>query len=368
MSKRLILIGGGHAHLRVLKHLIKHKPAELEVLLVSPSPWQYYSGMLPGLLAGDYALQDCRVDLASLARRSGVILVKAALTHWDADQRWLGLSDGQQLHYDLLSVNTGSESQLSGLQAAGETLLPVKPLDRFYQCSQQLFATYAPTVDPVKVAVIGGGAAGAEIAMAVQQAMLARGLHARLLLITGQQGLLAGHSGAVQQRLMQLLQQKGIEVIPERASAIDPGLLQVGTQEQSVSLLIATTGAKAPQWLNAAGVYQAEDGFIAVNACQQSVSHPEVFAAGDVASRLDKPLTKSGVHAVKAGGVLRYNLLAAASGRSLKPYHPRPVSLYLLNTADGKALLSWGPLTAHGAWVLKWKHWLDSTFVRTFND
>ncbi|KGK41529.1 hypothetical protein LH51_14255 [Nitrincola sp. A-D6] len=367
MPKRLILLGGGHAHLRVLKHLIKHKPAELEVLLVSPSPWQYYSGMLPGLLAGDYRLQDCRVDLASMARRAGVELITAALEYWVADQRLLGLSDGQTLHYDLLSVNTGSETQLGDLQTLGDVLLPIKPLDHFYQRSQQLFAAFVPG-DLVSAAVVGGGAAGAEIAMAVQQALLTRGLRPAIQLITGESGVLAGHASAVQRRLMQLLQHKGIAVIASRASAIEPGKLQVGDKQLSVDLLIATTGARAPDWLAAAGVSLAGDGFIAVNACQQSVSHPEVFAVGDVASRLDKPVEKSGVHAVKAGGVLRHNLVAAASGRSLKLYKPRPVSLYLLNTADGKALLSWGPLTAHGAWVLQWKHWLDTTFIKAFND
>ncbi|WP_417583087.1 FAD-dependent oxidoreductase [Nitrincola sp.] len=367
MPKRLILLGGGHAHLRVLKHLIEHKPAELEVLLVSPSPWQYYSGMLPGLLAGDYALQDCRVDLASIARRAGVSLIIAAVEHWDAPQRLLDLSDGRSLSYDLLSVNTGSETQLGELQAVGDVLLPIKPLDHFYQRCQQLFDAYAPG-DTATVAVVGGGAAGAEIAMAVQQALQTRSLCADTLLITGKCGVLAGHANAVKRRLRQLLQHKGIEVIASRARAIEPGRLEVGDKQLRVDLLIATTGARAPDWLKPAGVSLAKDGFIAVNACQQSLSHPEVFAVGDVASRVDKPLDKSGVHAVKAGGVLCHNLLAAAKAQTLKPYKPRPVSLYLLNTADGKALLSWGPLTAQGAWVLKWKHWLDSTFIREFNE
>lgn len=367
MPKRLILLGGGHAHLRVLKHLVEHKPTELEVLLVSPSSWQYYSGMLPGLLGGDYALQDCRVDLANMARRSGVELIIAAVEQWDAPQRLLGLSDGRSLNYDLLSVNTGSETQLADLQALGNVLLPIKPLDHFYQRSQSFLDGCTPG-DSVTAAIVGGGAAGAEIAMALQQALQTRGLRPNILLITGNNGVLAGHANAVQRRLLLLLKHKGIEVISARARAIEPDRLEVNDKQLRVDLLIATTGARSPDWLQPAGVSLAKDGFIAVNACQQSLSHPEVFAVGDVASRVDKPLEKSGVHAVKAGGVLCHNLLAAAKTQALTPYNPRPVSLYLLNTADGKALLSWGPLTAHGAWVLKWKHWLDTAFIRAFND
>lgn len=367
MPKRLILLGGGHAHLRVLNHFIEHKPAELEVLLVSPSPWQYYSGMLPGLLAGDYRLQDCRVDLTSMARRAGVALIIAAVEQWDAQQRLIKLSDGRSVHYDLLSVNTGSETQLGTLQAIGDMLIPIKPLDHFYQRSQQFFDGYTPG-DSVTAAVVGGGAAGAEIAMALQQALLTRGLHPNIVFITGNNGVLAGHANSVKRRLMQVFLHKGIQVMASRASAIEPGRLEVGDTQLRVDLLIATTGARAPIWLEQAGVSLAKDGFIAVNACQQSLSHPEVFAVGDVASRVDKPLEKSGVHAVKAGAVLCHNLLAAAKAQTLKPYNPRPVSLYLLNTADGKALLSWGPIAAQGVWVLKWKHWLDSTFIRAFND
>ncbi|MDE8346471.1 MAG: hypothetical protein POH28_09920 [Acidocella sp.] len=129
---RLILVGGVHAQLSVLALLAWQMP-DIEVTLVTPSPQQIYSGMLPGWMAGDYRLDECRIDLRLLARAANVRLIQAQVVGIDALQQRVTLFDGTQLGYDGLSLDVGSETHTATFAAAGERLLPVKPLGQFIE-------------------------------------------------------------------------------------------------------------------------------------------------------------------------------------------------------------------------------------------
>ena len=127
--KRLLLVGGGHAQLAVLQALARQRPRAVEAVLLTPSPWQWYSGMLPGWMAGHYRAEDCRIDLRPLAAAAGVRLCLAAAVALDADRRRLQDDSGAIHDFDLLSLDVGSLTDTRALEAlpAG-TLLPVKPL------------------------------------------------------------------------------------------------------------------------------------------------------------------------------------------------------------------------------------------------
>jgi NADH dehydrogenase FAD-containing subunit len=95
----------------------------------------------------------------------------------------------------------------------------------------------------------------------------------------------------------------------------------------------------------------------------QSVSHPEVFAAGDVVVRDDHPHPRSGVYALRAGPTLAANLRAALGGGTLAHHLPQRHSLNLLALGDGRALASWGALAAQGRLAGWCKDRIDRGFV-----
>ena len=129
--KRLILAGGGHAHLAVLHHLAKYRPKGLSTTLVTPSSYQHYSGMLPGWMAGVYPLEKIRIDLRPLCAAAGVELIESSVVGMDADRRCVALPSRGHLEYDLLSLDVGSETDSSWFEDVGSNLLAVKPLDDF---------------------------------------------------------------------------------------------------------------------------------------------------------------------------------------------------------------------------------------------
>jgi len=359
---RLILVGGGHAHLLVLQALADRRPQRVEITLISPSRWQHYSGMLPGWMAKQYAIDECRIDLLPLLRRAQVHFIEDHIVGMDANLRCVCLSDGTHVHYDLLSLDVGSEINTEWLGDLGVKLLPIKPLATFSEQWRALIAQAQKSAS-WRLGVVGGGAAGVETVIAAAHTLRHAGVSASVCLITGGHGLLPGHASAVQRRVAQALRDAGVEVIQRRAVGTPQGVLLDDGQARDLDAVIAATGARAPVWLSLSKLQLDEHGFVAVNGHHQSASHPNVFAAGDVCARIDRNVARSGVHAVRAGPVLADNLLASLSGGPLTTYTPRRWSLYLLAVGGGQAIASWGPFSAAGAWVWRLKDRIDRRFM-----
>lgn len=358
----MLLVGGGHAHLAVLKALAAGHHPGLEAVLITPSPLQIYSGMLPGWVAGHYALEACRIDLRPLAEAAGAVLVSQLVGGLDADRRCVALADGRRMEYDVLSLDIGSETDLSWLGAAGERVLPVRPIDAFITKWE---ATRAQALRQrgYRIAVVGGGAAGVELALAIQYRLDRDGAGAEVTLIAPEFGLLPGHAPSVVRRVERLMAQCGVLVRYGRAAGAAEGLQFADGSKVQVDAIIAATSARAAGWLRRSRLALDEQGYVMVSADHRSVSHGNVFAAGDVCCRVDTAMARSGVHAVHAGPVIAHNLLAAFEGGDSKPYQPRRNTLYLLATGPKYAVASWGPWSAEGAWVWRWKDWIDRRFI-----
>lgn len=362
---QLVLVGGGHAHLSVLDVLAAQRPGDVEVTLVTPTAHQNYSGMLPGWISGHYQLAECQIDLQPLVAAMGGRLVLDRVVGMDPTQRSLTLADGRALHYDWLSIDVGSGTASSALEVLGDKLLPVKPLDGFFAQWPAVLAQ-AQAKGSFHLVVVGAGAAGVEIALAARHALERAGIQAQVDLVASEQGILYGHHRRVQERVLAYFRRAGVAVHFQRAIGNADGVLLADGQTMRADLVIAATGARAPEWLQSSKLSLDADGYILVDPCHRSVSHPHVFAAGDVCARPDVGMARSGVHAVRAGPVLGANLLAALTGGQLRAYSPRANSLYLLACGPRYAVASWGWWSAQGAWVWRWKDWIDRGFIRRF--
>lgn len=367
-KKQLLLIGGGHAHLSVLRALASRRFAAWQITLITPHPHQIYSGMLPGLIAGHYQLAQCRIDVHALAQTAGVEVIYAAVTQLDCHSQTVLLSDGRKLTYALLSLDIGSESRVSELQALDTSLTSIRPIERFLGVWQDLRQRYEASPQPHSLAVVGGGAAGVEMAFALQYALQKISPQSRVSLFTNPSGLLPGHDDKVRTLVKATMQQRGITLHLQRVIASASGLISEDGQQHHFDHVLATTGAHAPACIHGSGLATDTQGFVAVNSRHQSLSHPNVFAAGDVCSRATPGFSRSGVHAVKAGPVLANNLLSIlAEMPPQAEYAPRPASLYLLATGPQHAIGSWGRFCFQGAWVWRWKDWIDRGFIRRYS-
>jgi pyridine nucleotide-disulfide oxidoreductase family protein len=363
----LVLAGAGHAQLAVLHALRGRAPGNLAATLVTPGADTVYSGMLPGWMAGQYALEDLAIPCDALALAAGVDVICARVVALDAAARVLRLSDGRQLGYDLLSLDIGGSIEMGAL-AGAPMPLPVRPLEAFTVAWPQVCAKAAGADAGWRLAVVGAGAAGVELALAAEVALRRANAAAQVTLVEGADGLLPGHAASVRARITRTLAARGIERVVGPARGHRDGLLLGSGTALHCDAVIACTGSQPPDWLRETGLALDMAGRVQVDAYQRSVSHPEVFAAGDVSARIDMQLPASGVHAVRAGPVLAHNLLASLRGARLETYQPRRRTLYLLACGDGTAVASWGRWSAEGKWVWRWKDSIDRRFVRLQRD
>ena len=357
---RLLLVGGGHAHVAVLADWIKAGlPAGVEAVLLTPAPTLRYSGMVPGWIAGQHGVDDGLVDLAALAARAGVVLVLDRCVGLDPDARVVRTASGRAIRFDIASFDTGGVGHGAAQIGDDPRLLDVRPIGAFVERLAAL-----PTLR--RIVIAGGGAGGVELAFALRNRDGAE-VRPDVTLVAGTGGLLPGFAPAVQRRVARALARQGIAVIPDHACIKDGVLMAGGRSLESVDGIIAATGSAAPGWVRESGLATDGAGFIAVDAHQRSASHPHIFAAGDVAARTDRTLAHSGVHAVFAGPVLAANLRAAAAGEALRAtYRPRWNNLYLMNTGDGAAIASYGRFAAEGRWVLALKHAIDRRWIAKY--
>ncbi|KPF62043.1 FAD-dependent oxidoreductase [Porphyrobacter sp. AAP60] len=358
MTATILLIGGGHAHVAVLADWITNGlPSGTRAVLLTPEPRLRYSGMVPGWIAGQHARDDGVVDLAALAQRAGTQLVLDKCAAIDPDTLVVTTAQGERIAFDIASIDTGGEGRGAALLGDDPRLIDVRPIGAFVDRLAALPAL-------ARVVVAGGGAGGVELAFALANRADAP---SRVVLTAGEGGLLPGFAPAVQRRVARALARQGIAVHHADAQIAGGKIMAGEVSLEPADAIIAALGSAAPPWARASGLAVDADGFISVSARQQSPSHPHIFAAGDVAARIDRPLPHSGVHAVFAGPVLAANLRSALAGeRPRAAYQPRWNSLYLMNTGDGSAIASYGPLAAEGAFVLRLKHWIDKRWIAKY--
>jgi selenide,water dikinase len=340
--KRILLIGAGHGHLVVLRSLAQKPLYGARLTLVNPLAKQVYSGMLPGILAGHYRRAEAEIDIASVAERGYVEFEQGVVERLDPARRLAILRGGRSLAYDVASLNVGSlvDAPLPGAQHA----LPVKPYDDFL--AQQRLAE--------RVAVVGAGAAGAELAMALRH---------RGALVT-----LYSEKPTLPARVVKQLRRRKVDYRPAMpVTAIEPGPIVIaGTARQDFDLVLLASGAAAPAWLAQSGLATDERGFALVHATLQSVSHPEVCAIGDCATLRSAPHPRSGVYAVRQGEALSDNLRLLVGGAAPQPYVPQKKALVLLTCGARYAIAERGSWSAQGRWVWWWKDRIDRRWIRSF--
>jgi selenide,water dikinase len=366
--KRLVLIGGGHAHVEVLRRFGQAAAAEIEIVLISPARCATYSGMLPGLIAGHYARRDTQIDLERLGHAARARVMRDIAVGIDLERRVVLCAEGEEVSFDVASLDIGSISNTEPIRQAERIGLPVKPVER-------LLAGVESLIDEARrraldITVVGAGAGGIELAFALDYRLRRDAAEhaARFSIATLTPEILPGYAAAVRSRVRSALAQREIVVHVERrvVGVGDRGIALDNGERIAADRVIWVTGPAPVPWLQQSGLATDAAGFVLVNDRLQSISHPEVFAAGDVATMVDHPRPKSGVYAVRQGPPLTSNLRSALLGTPLRSFRPQRRALQLITTGERHAIAAWGELALAGAWVWRWKDWIDRRFVARY--
>lgn len=366
MGKRVVLVGGGHAHLYSLKRADELVKRGAAVTLVAPQRFHYYSGMGPGLLSRTYTPEQVRVDVRELATTGGCTVVRDRVVSVDAGARLLTLASGGALPYDFVSFNTGSRVPAERIPGAAEEAIPVKPIENMELLRSRVLDRSGG--GPCRVLILGGGPAGVELAGNLLRLARQETVQVEIALCEANERLLPGVAPRAGQIARRSLASRGVTV---RTGAVAAGLEEGRAVFSSgdpvrYDVAVLTVGIVPHELYRESGLPTGSDGGLLVDASLRNAEHPEIFGGGDCVSFEPYPLPRVGVYAVRQAPVIFRNLEASLDGRSLESFRPQRRYLLILNLGDGTGLMTWGQWVMRGRWAFRWKNYLDTSFMRKF--
>ena len=387
--KDLVLIGGGHTHAIVLKMFgIKPLPG-VRLTLISDVLYAPYSGMLPGHVAGFYNYDECHIDLRSLAKFAQCEIFVDRAIAIDLNKNRVICQNRPPVNFDCLSIDIGSTPATLSVPGAAEYAIAAKPVPEFLASWNQLVSQRQNHPEkPLRIAIVGGGAGGVELALNMHSR-----LQSEIHLFHSGAELMPAHNKRVRHRLKKILINRGVKLhLMEKVSAIEkPETIEIASDAQfpipnsqfpiphaqiccesglelKCDRIFWVTQASAAQWIEESGLATDSNGFMQVNDCLQSVSHPNVFGAGDIAAMVNYPRPKAGVFAVRQGKPLFENLQQFLLAKPLKPFAPQSQYLGLIGTGNKRAIASRGNFMWESPLLWYWKDWIDRQFMQKFSN
>tara|TARA_B100000676_G_scaffold305007_1_gene358310 strand:+ start:5921 stop:8188 length:2268 start_codon:yes stop_codon:yes gene_type:complete len=375
--KDLVLIGGGHSHVAVLKMFGMKPMPGVRITLITRDVDTPYSGMLPGFIAGHYEFEQTHIDLRPLAQFANARIYHDEAIGIDHVNKKVICRNRPPVAFDILSINIGSTPNLE-TPGAKDYVTPVKPINNFVNRWQGLFDRVCERTDEIHIGGVGAGAGGVEVLLAIEH-RLRRDFadagrpsnHIKFHLITDAEDILVSHNPSVRRKFNRVLKERNVVVHLNHKV--------VGVEDSSVTCengacialdeILWVTPAGAAPWLRQDTKLRLDEhGFIAVSDTLETVSHSDIFAAGDIAAVASHPRPKAGVFAVRQGPPLAENLRCALTGRPLRPFRPQKDFLSLVSTGDKYAVGSRNGWAVEGEWVWQLKNWIDLRWMRKYQE
>lgn len=394
-TRDLVLLGIGHTNSHILRMWMMNPIQDVQLTCLSNYSIATYSGMLPAVLAGQCAPEKMEVDLVKLCAAAGARLVQEPVVGLEPDSRLIHFSDRPPMHYSVLSIGIGSVPDLPPRAASIETpadsgpvadqasvelslrALAIKPMQTFLQRLTQSVLHVADQAkaqnraSPMRIAVVGSGAAGVEISSCIRGFLEKHGVpDYQISLVSRSEQILSGSNARLARKTASELKRRGINVVSAfevanydwspNSNALH--LHSADREKLEFDLVIWATGATAPPLLRELGLATDDRGFLRVDETLTCVGQSGVFAVGDTAS-MPGAVPKAGVYAVRQGPILWKNLHRYLANQQLLRYQPQKGFLKLLNFGDGQTALEWKGLVTAGKWPWRLKKWIDESFL-----
>jgi selenide,water dikinase len=362
LTRDLVLIGGGHSHALVLRMWGMNPLRGVRVTVINPLPTAAYSGMLPGFVAGHFTREQLDIDLVRLARFAGARVIIGSAEGIDTEKREVRIAGQGPISYDVVSVDVGITSEMPALPGFPEHGIPAKPLAEF----AAKWDAYRTTAKAPKVAVIGAGIAGAELAMAMAHALKDRSGKVTLI---DKAAALPGMTNKARAKVLTAMAEAGVDLIENApiASVGAEGVRLEDGRRIEASFVTGAAGARPHDWIAASGL-DLVDGYIAVGPTLRS-SDPAIFATGDCAHMTHAPRPKAGVYAVRQAPILYNNLRAALTEKGqMRPYRPQRDYLKLVSLGRRSALAEKFGTAVRGPLLWLWKDRIDRKFMAMLDD
>ena len=363
-NKQLVLIGGGHANVQVLRKLCMNEYKDLNVILISDDYRAIYSGMTPGFIKKLYSLDDISIDLQRLCFNAGATFINDKVIKLDNQNQIIHLNENPSVSFDVLSINSGSISNNENIKIDDKSnIISVKPINSFVS-KLKVIDELIEKSSKRKISIIGGGVAAFELSLALYKRY---NENISLEIISDQLLTEKNLNQLSINTLKKIAKNLGIKLISKKVIAIKNSEINFENNEKIKSeLILLSTGASLPVWLEESNLEKSEN-FINVNHHLQSSNYKNIFISGDAASIENFKKPKSGVMAVRQGEILKENLFLLLQKKPLKKFKPQKNWLYLIGTHKNSAVLNYFNFSFEGKWCWLLKKKIDFNFMKKFS-
>lgn len=369
-KKRIVLLGVGHTNSHVAKMWRMNPIPRTELVCISDNLISAYSGMLPGVLAGNYPQSKMEIDLVRFTASVGAKLITHSVKSVDPSEQLVHFEDRPPLSFDILSIGIGSRPNKSAIKVASTRVVAIKPMQSFLSRLNASLRQHSKE-KKLRVFVVGGGVGGIEIGFCLPNYLQAQGFHNfELGVVNSSDRLARGVLDSTEKKIRSAFDSKGTNIITgQRVEIVNDGeLLFADGTKREFDLVLWATSAIAPEILNQVPLSKDDHGFLLTKPTLQSVDCDDVFAVGDSGTLAEKPTRKAGVYAVRQGPVLWRNIHRKLNGESLEYYKPQQNFLKLLNTGDRKAIVEYKSFSFWAGWGWKLKDRIDVKFMEKYQE
>lgn len=366
----LVLLGIGHTNAHIVRMWRMKAPPDARLICISDASRATYSGMLPGVLAGQYPRERMEIDLVRLCASAGARLIVDRVAGVDVARRRVLFEDRAEVRFDALAIGIGSQPNM-GVAAAGEsTILPIKPMQTFLNRLEEALAPWreGDVSTAPRVAIVGGGVGGVEIALCLRRGvqLLTGRDDAEITLIHADQRLASGLNPKASRLIQEELEQSGVEVcLGRRVTRAAEGQIEFEDREVvSFDRILWATSAVPPLLLERIDLPKDDRGFLLTDATLRTThADAPIFVVGDSGTIAGLGLPKAGVYAVREGPVLWRNLQAVVRGQPLEAYRPQRTFLKLINCGNGRAVGDYRGVVLKNGLMWRLKDWIDGRFM-----
>jgi NADH dehydrogenase FAD-containing subunit len=366
MKKKLVLAGGGHAHMMALSHLDDFVSKGHDVTVLGPSEHHYYSGMGPGMLGGTYRPEDIRFAIRHLVEKKGGTFRLGNVLKIDAGSRSVHLDNGDSISYDVLSCNLGSHVNRKLVNGEMTGIYTVKPIEKLMAAREEILSRGA--LNPVAIGIVGGGPSAVEIAGNIHRLTQSPRMKPATITILTRGSMMPHHPKGIRTKALSSLKKRGVEIL-ENCPVLEVGtgiVRESSGKQHEFDIIFLASGVKPNKVFIDSGLETGPDGGLRVNRFLQHPQYQEIFGGGDCIYFEDHPLDKVGVYAVRQNPILLHNLMASLEGGDMKAFDPGGAYLLIFNLGDGTGIFHKWFIQFGGSFAFKIKDYIDRKFMQTF--
>lgn len=364
--KTILMIGGGHGHLYLLKQLMTEKIPGYRIVLISEGRRQYYSGMAAAYMEDIYTDQDISVDLKKICDAGHVTFIEGIVEFVEPVKKYVVTQDGTKHYFDLASFDTGSRTMIEHIPGAGQFGKKVKPLEELSEIKSMIKTS---TINKTRIVIIGGGSSSVELSLAIKKYGMKQKKELEVTVISGNSGILSDYKMKLRKIGEKKLRKEKVNVIKgTRVTAIKKNdILMTAGMTMPFDLVLLATGSTAHPLYKVSGLKTDKKGYMMVNPYLQNVAYPYIFGIGDCIAFEDYTYVKKvGVYAVREAEFLWTNLNNFINNEELMAYKPQKKYLSILSLGDKIGVLEFHGIVAAGKWVWQLKNRIDVSFIKQF--